>query len=75
MKTQEKLTPEIIWQMFAETDKQIKNLKDSFQETDKFLKNIGKQLGNIGQNNGAVAEEFFFQGFSSTMQVGEIKND
>ena len=86
MKTQEKLTPEIIWQMFAETDKRFKESDKRFKETDKkldkrfketeiFLNKIGKQLGSIGHNNGLVAEEFFFQGFSSTMQVGEIKYD
>ena len=53
----------------------MKEVKEMYKETDKFLKSIGKHLGNIGANNGAVAEDFFFYGFTATMQVDNIKYD
>ena len=52
-----------------------KENKKRFKETDLFLKDIGKQLGNIGNNNGAFAEDFFYHGFSEMMQVNDIKYD
>ena len=58
--------------MFKESRKE---LDEKFAKTDEFLTKIGKQLGGIGANNGAVAEEFFFYGFTATMQVGNIKYD
>ena len=64
-----------VWQMLAELVASQKETEKKFQETDKFLKSIGKQLGNIGANNGAVAEDFFFYGFTASMQVDGIKYD
>ncbi len=79
-----------IWQMFAKTDKQMaetdkrldkqfaetdKRLDKMFAETDKRFKELSKQLGGIGNSNGDFAEEFFFNGFDSTMQVNKITYD
>jgi hypothetical protein len=42
------------------------------QET---IASIGKQLGNIGENQGSVAEEFFYNSLSDKPTVGGISFD
>ncbi len=44
MKTKEKLTPEIIWAMFAETDRKFAETDRKFAETDKQIKETDKIL-------------------------------
>ena len=51
-----------------ETNKQMK-------ETDRKLKSVGIQLGNIGKNHGDVAEEFFINSISSTLEIGGVQYD
>ena len=82
-------TKEEIKQMFAEiaisqketaisqkeTDRRWKKTDIKFQKLEIFLDKICKQLGSIGANNGAVAEEYFFYGFSKNMEVNNIKYD
>ena len=55
-----------------ETDKQ---LKEADLRLSKKLDKVSKLLGNIGQNNGDVAEEFFYQSLVKHLQLGEIKFD
>ena len=73
-----------IRQMFAETaklreedrkqrEKTNKEINERFRKTEEMLKRVGKQFGNIGHNNGAVAEDFFYRGFDSTMQINNVK--
>ena len=50
------------------TDEQMKR-------TDEKLERIGINLGNIGKNQGDVAEEFFFQSLIKDNHLGEIHFD
>ena len=81
MKKKKKLTRDDVWEMFAETDRQIKeNAKQfkenakQFKETDRRmaksseelkqeLKKLEKIVGGIGNSNGELAEEYFYNAF------------
>jgi len=39
------------------------------------LDKVGELLGNIGRNSGAVAEEFFYNGLSESMRIGDLEFD
>ncbi len=60
---------------FKETDKMFKKTDKDFQELKHIIKDLNKQIGGIGNSNGAFAEEFFYHGFDATMQVNGIKYD
>ena len=56
-----------------EVDKRIERVSI---ENDRITKNINKlhaTLSGVGQNNGDVAEEFFFNGLNEKMEIGKIK--
>jgi len=66
--------------------KQLSELKDSARETDRQLKETDRVLSNkfsdlkdyvggIGQNNGDVAESFFYETIANTMKIGELDFD
>ncbi len=79
MDKEEKLTAEIIWKMFAETDRlrkeNYKEIKEQFAETSKQIKEISQELGGVGKGNGKFAEDFFYHSFGTTMEVNSIKYD
>ena len=50
----------------AETSEQMKR-------TDEKLERIGLTLGNMGRNQGDVAEEFFYNSLISNLQIGSIQ--
>ena len=52
----------------AKTEKQMK-------ETDRKLKRVGELLGNIGRNQGDVAEEFFYNSLDKNKTIGDITYD
>ncbi len=56
-------------------DEYVNENRERFEKTDKFLKDIGKQLGGIGNNLGSFAEEFFFHGFNENLNVNGVKYD
>jgi len=58
--------------MFRETEKMF---QETSKETSKELKTLKDMIYGIGYNNGDVAEDFFYNGFSATMQVGEVHYD
>ena len=65
-----------------ETDIQIKELSDSQKETDIQLKETGrkldkvaKMLGGIGDNQGDVAEDFFYNSFIKDTRLGTLSFD
>jgi len=72
-----------------ETDAQIKKNAESQKRTDELMKKtdeiikkneeklirMGITLGNIGKNNGAVAEDFFYSSLSKKKKLGNIKYD
>ncbi|MEZ5671662.1 MAG: ABC transporter C-terminal domain-containing protein [Thiotrichaceae bacterium] len=53
---------------FAKTDAQL-------AETDAQLKRIGEMVGGIANNQGQVAEEFFYRSLASRLQVANIQFD
>ena len=60
-------TDRILTEKFAETDRILKESQAEtdrkFAATDKFLKNLGKRLGGMGNSHGSFAEEYFFTAF------------
>ncbi|MGL4942066.1 MAG: hypothetical protein ACRC46_02605 [Thermoguttaceae bacterium] len=44
-------------------------------ETDRVVKSVSRQLGNIGNNNGAMAENYFFNSLDKTKTLGKEKFD
>ncbi len=61
--------------MFQETDKKFKETEKMFQENAKETKKLKEMIFGIGYNNGDVAEDFFYNVFSATKQVGDVHYD
>lgn len=57
------------------TDAQIKATNAQMKRTDEKLERMGITLGNIGQNQGDVAEEFFFNSLIKDNHLGAIHFD
>jgi len=57
------------------TDEQIASLAVAQQETTRKLDKLGDLYGNIGQNQGDVAEEFFFNSLIKDNHLGTIHFD
>ena len=61
------------------TDEQIKATNEQMKRNDKMLteklERMGITLGNIGKNQGDVAEEFFFQSLIKDNHLGKIRFD
>ena len=61
------------------TDEQIKATDEQMKRNDKMLteklERMGITLGNIGKNQGDVAEEFFFQSLIKDNHLGKIRFD
>ena len=71
-----------IRQMLAENAIQLRELKisqaqtdEQMKRTDQKLEKLSKELGNIGNNNGAVAEEFFWNALKNIKEFKGIKVD
>jgi len=58
-----------------ETDRQMKETDIQMKKTDEKLKKIGVLTGNISNNQGAVAEEFFFNSLEKSKKIGKLKFD
>jgi len=56
-----------------ETDLKFKETDLKFKETDKKFKEVLGELGGIGNNNGAIAEDFFGTALANTMKVGDLE--
>ncbi len=65
---QMKETDRFLSARFAETDEQMK-------ETERKLNKLGKLYGNMSNNNGEIAEEFFYTSFSKTRTLGALHYD
>jgi len=65
---QMKKTDEKLEKVFFETNIQMK-------KTDEKLERMGIHLGGISNNNGEMAEEFFFRSLENKLEVGGIKYD
>lgn len=57
------------------TGEQIKATGEQMKRTDEKLERMGIMLGNIGQNQGDVAEDFFFQSLIKDNHLGGIRFD
>ncbi|MCX7095848.1 MAG: hypothetical protein NTY50_20710 [Methylobacter sp.] len=58
-----------------ETDEQMKRTDEQMKRTDQTLKNIGIQVGGVTNNQGDVAEEFFFNSLVDDAHLGPIHFD
>jgi len=81
---EEKLAPELILKMFAETDKiltekfaetdkQIKELAEDRKATDKQIKELSKNIGGISNSNGKMAEEMIYNALNRDKTFAGIK--
>ena len=52
-----------------------KRLEISQENTANEISKLSQYVGNIGKNQGSVAEEFFINSISSTLRVGKIQYD
>ena len=59
----------------AETDKQIKETSMQMKETQKTLKKVTKLVGNISNNQGDIAEEFFYNSLENNPTLAGINYD
>ena len=57
------------------TDEQMKRTDEQMKRTDEKLERIGVLIGNIGQNQGAVAEEFFYNSLKVNQTLGGVHYD
>jgi len=61
------------------TDRQIKETDRQRKETERYLREkfseLKEYVGNIGQNNGAVAESFFYNTLAKSMKIDEFTFD
>ncbi len=73
-KSQQELTMQI-----KETDRQMKETDRQMKETDKHLRekfsDLKDYVGNVGKNNGAVAESFFYNTLAKTMKLDRFTFD
>ncbi len=75
-----KETREWMKEQSLETDKKFQATDKKFQATDKKidkvltgLKEVQGEVSGIGKSNGEVAEDFFYNGLSGRMQIGNTK--
>jgi len=61
-------TPETVWAILQETAKSQEELRQSQKETDRIMKELQKTVGGIANNQGFVAEEYFFNSFEKGQQ-------
>ncbi len=73
---------ENLFRSFAELREQQAKLTDSqactdeqMKKTDKQIEKVFKELGNISNNNGAVAEDFFWNGLKNRKEFEGITID
>lgn len=59
----------------AETGKQIQELKNSQAKTDEKLNKIGVLVGGVGNNQGDVAEEFYFNTLKANPELNGLRFD
>lgn len=57
------------------TDEQMKKTDEQMKKTDEKLYRIGKLVGAIGNNQGDVAEEFFYNTLSANPVFAGVKYD
>jgi len=63
-----KLTSYDVWEMFAETDRRMR-------ETDRIVKENARQFGGMCRSNGDFAEEFFYNSLKKNMTFAGVHFD
>jgi hypothetical protein len=61
--------------LIAEMIETVKNTGIQVTDNSLTVKSIGQQLGNIGRNQGEVAEEYFYNSLRANPMLGEVKFD
>ena len=59
----------------AKNDKLFAELRISQAQNEKFLKEVGRQLGDIGHSSGDAAEAFFYNALEDNKMLGTVKFD
>ncbi|MDC9728316.1 MAG: hypothetical protein PSN04_03170 [Methyloprofundus sp.] len=57
------------------TDEQLKRTDEQMKRTDEKLERIGIRLGNVTNNQGDVAEEFFYNSLIKNTHLGNLQFD
>lgn len=74
MITQEQLAQAIL-ELTQERKEAQSKTDQQMKETSEEIKKLSDYIGNIGRNQGDVAEEFFINSISQTLKVGGIQYD
>jgi len=61
-------TPESVWALLQEVAQSQKETSHQMEETDRRMKELQKTVGGITNNQGAFAEEYFFNSFENGKQ-------
>lgn len=59
----------------AKTDAQLAKTDAQLADTEATVKKVAMLLGNIGNNQGAVAEEFFYNSLKDTQELAGVSYD
>lgn len=62
-------------EQMKQTSEEIKRTDEQMKRTDEKLERIGLTLGNISNNQGSVAEEFFYNSLAHTQTLAGIQYD
>jgi Holliday junction resolvase-like predicted endonuclease len=62
-------------EQMRKTDEQMRKTDEQMKRTDAKLERMGITLGNIGNNQGSVAEEFFYNSLEHNPTLGGIHYD
>lgn len=58
-----------------QTDEMIKETNEQMKKTDKKLERVGIRLGNISNNQGEIAQEYFINSLKDTLELNGMKFD
>jgi len=62
-------------EQLKKTDEELNRLREAQLKTDEQLRKLAEQIGGIGNNQGAVAEEYFYNSLKERMKLLNIKFD
>jgi hypothetical protein len=58
-----------------DADRRLAKLDEQFAKTDKHLKKVSEMVGGMSNNQGQIAEEFFYRSFKKPPQLGTLRFD
>ncbi len=62
-------------EQMKKTDERMKKTDERMKRTDEKIEKIAQMIGGISNNQGAVAEEFFYNSLKHNQELGGIKYD